>query len=121
MCLTFLVSLPGASYPLSKSWPFSNPNGLRLADEFLDRLRSLPGVVGASATSSLPVVGNRSSNRFLMEGRAVAPGQEEAAVSRRVEPQYFSVMRIPLLRGRAFASADTPTSPLGGHRRIKPG
>ena len=109
--LTFLVSLPGASYPLSKSWPFSNPNGLRLADEFLDRLRSLPGVVGASATSSLPVVGNRSSNRFLMEGRAVAPGQEEAAVSRRVEPQYFSVMRIPLLRGRAFASADTPTSP----------
>jgi putative ABC transport system permease protein len=109
--LTFLVSLPGASYPLSKSWPFVNPNGLRLSNEFLERARNLPGVVGASATSALPVAGNRTTNRFLIEGRAVVPGHEESSISRRVEPQYFSVMRIPLLRGRAFSAAETANSP----------
>ncbi|MGA2902806.1 MAG: ABC transporter permease [Candidatus Korobacteraceae bacterium] len=109
--LTFLISVPGASYPVSRTWPFSNPNGLRLAHEFLDRLRSLPGVTGASATSGLPVAGNRATNRFVIEGQAVTPGQEEASISRRVERDYFAVMKIPLLRGRSFAASDTADSP----------
>jgi putative ABC transport system permease protein len=109
--LTFLVNLSGPPYPVSKTWPFSNPNGLRFTHEFLDRLRSLPGVVGASATSGLPVAGNRSTNRFLIEGRAVAPGEEESSISRRVERDYFAVMKIPLLRGRYFAESDTANSP----------
>jgi len=109
--LTFLVSAPGASYPVSKTWPFSSPNGLRLMHEFLDRLRSLPGVVGASATSALPVAGNRGSNRFVIEGRAVAPGEEESSIARRVDRQYFAVMKTPLLQGRFFAASDTPDSP----------
>ncbi|MFZ0312912.1 MAG: ABC transporter permease [Candidatus Korobacteraceae bacterium] len=109
--LTFLVDLSGPSYPVSKTWPFSNPNGLRFAHEFLDRLRALPGVLGASATSGLPVAGNRSTNRFFIEGRAVAPGEEESSISRRVEKDYFAVMKIPLLRGRYFAASDTPDSP----------
>ena len=109
--LTFLVNLSGPSYPVSKAWPFSNPNGLRFTHDFLDRLRSLPGVVGASATSGLPVAGNRSTNRFLIEGRAVAPGEEESSISRRVERDYFAVMKIPLLRGRYFAESDTANSP----------
>ena len=109
--LTFLVNLSGPSYTVSKTWPFSNPQGLRFTHDFLDRLRGLPGVQGASATSGLPVAGNRSTNRFLIEGRAVAPGEEESAISRRVERDYFALMKIPLLRGRSFAASDTPDSP----------
>ncbi len=109
--LTFLVNLPSASYPVSKTWPYSNPNGLRLEHEFLDRLRGVPGVRGASATSALPVAGNRSTNRFVVEGRAVAPGEEESAISRRIEADYFNVMRMPLAKGRLFSAADTPDSP----------
>ncbi|MGO9304551.1 MAG: ABC transporter permease [Candidatus Korobacteraceae bacterium] len=109
--LTFLVDLSGPSYPVSKTWPFSNPNGLHFTQNFLDLLRSLPGVLGASATSGLPVAGNRSTNRFLIEGRAVAPGEEEFSISRRVEKDYFAVMKIPLLRGRYFSASDTPNSP----------
>ena len=109
--LTFLVNVPGASYPVSKTWPFSNPNGLRLAHEFLDRVRSLPGVLGASATSGLPVAGNRGTNRFVIEGRAVVPGEEEASIARRVDKEYFAVMKIPLLRGRSFAAADAQDAP----------
>ncbi len=44
--LAFAVYLPGASYPVEKQWPFSNPNGLRFKNEFLQRLRALPGVQG---------------------------------------------------------------------------
>ena len=108
--LTFLVNLP-ASYPVSKDWPFSNPKGLQLMQEFLTRLRSSPGIVGASATSGLPVAGNRLSNRFVIEGQAVAPGEEESSISRRVEASYFDVMNIPLRRGRSFSASDTPTAP----------
>ena len=108
--LTFLVNA-SASYPVSKNWPFSNPSGLRLAHEFLDHLRVLPGVRGASATSGLPVAGNRTSNRFVIEGQAVIPGQEEAAISRRIDREYFSVMQIPLVRGRAFSAADVANAP----------
>jgi putative ABC transport system permease protein len=104
--LTFLTYLPGASYPVTKQWPFTNANGLRFEHEFLERLRNVPGVEGASATSSLPALGLRGTSRFVIEGRAVAPGEEEASISRRVDSGYFPVMKIPLLRGRAFNSSD---------------
>ena len=109
--LTFLVNTPSASYPVSKTWPFSNPNGLRLAHQFVDSLRALPGVQGASATSGLPVVGNRTNNRFVIEGQAVIPGQEEASISRRIDREYFSVMKIPLVRGRGFSDSDRAGAP----------
>jgi putative ABC transport system permease protein len=109
--LTFLINLPGASYPVSKDWPFSNENGLRFEHEFLERLRALPGVEGASTTSGLPAIQNRRSARFVIESRPMAPGEEESAVERRVAAHYFSVMRIPLLRGRAFNSSDTSDRP----------
>ncbi len=106
--LTFDVNLPGISYPTTKGWPYDNPNGLRLEHEFLDRLRRLPGVEGASAVSALPISENRSTNRFVIEGRPVARGQEEDCVTRRVDAGYFAVMKIPLLTGRFFAASDTP-------------
>jgi predicted permease len=109
--LTFLVNVPGASYPVSKTWPFSNPNGLRLAHAFLERMRQLPGVVGASATSGLPVAHNSGPTRFVIEGRAVAPGEEESSIARRIDPEYFGVMKMPMLRGRAFSTSDKPDSP----------
>ena len=104
--LTFLTYLPGASYPVTKQWPFTNANGLRFEHEFLERLRHVPGIEGASATSNLPALGVRSTSRFVIEGRAVAPGEEEASISRRIDPEYFAVMKIPLLRGRTFNSSD---------------
>lgn len=108
--LTFMISLP-ESYPVSKTWPFSNPAGLRLTHDFLERLRALPGVVGASATSSVPAIENHSAERFLTEGQIVAPGEEDSAVTRRVDRDYFNVMKIPLLRGREFSASDAPGAP----------
>ncbi len=109
--LTFFIYLPGSSYPVEKQWPFSNVNGLRFEHAFLGRLRNLPGVERASASSALPALGSRSTNRFVIAGHAVAPGQEEASVSRRVDSDYFSVMKIPLLRGRFFTASDIAGRP----------
>jgi predicted permease len=109
--LTFLVTLPDGPYPGAKTWPFTNPNGLLFAHEFIDRLKALPGVTGVSATSGLPVSQNLQGYRFLVEGRAVSPGAEERAVARIVDAGYFSVMKIPVVRGRDFAAADNATSP----------
>jgi putative ABC transport system permease protein len=109
--LTFVTYLPGSTYPVDPQWPFSNAPGLRFAREFLERLRNLPEVKGASATSALPAVSNHSINRFVIEGRAMAPGEDEAASSRRVDAEYFSVMKIPLVHGRFFNASDVAGRP----------
>ncbi len=109
--LTFGVNLPGASYPVSKAWPYESPNGIRFEHDFTDRLRNLPGVLGVSATDALPVAQNAGLNRFLIEGRATAEGQEEAALARHVDPHYLEVMKIPLLKGRFLAASDAPDAP----------
>jgi putative ABC transport system permease protein len=44
--------------------------------------------------------GESQHESLLIEGRAIAPGEEESSISRRVEKDYFAVMKIPLLRGR---------------------
>ncbi len=109
--LTFLVNLP-SSYPVLKTWPFSNASGLRFANDFLERLRALPSVQGASATSALPVAEISGGSRFLLEGQSVAPGEEESSITRRIDFAYFSVMKIPFVRGREFAASDTEDHPM---------
>ena len=109
--LTFAVSLPGVSYPKMTVWPFANRSALRFEHEFVDRLRNVPGVQGASAVSGLPAIGNRLRNRFVVEGRPTPEGQEDACISRRVGIDYFAVMKIPLLAGRVFSEADGIDAP----------
>jgi predicted permease len=109
--LTFVMNMPAAGYPADRTWPFGNVNGLRFTHDFLTRLRALPGVLGASATSALPASENLSGNRFIMEGHPMPPGEELSATGRRVDPSYFSVMKIPFIRGREFNSSDSADRP----------
>jgi putative ABC transport system permease protein len=109
--LTFLINLPSGSYPVSKTWPYSNANGLRFEHEFMERLRNSPGVEGAAATSGLPVAASPTHGRFVIEGQSVPQGQEESAVTRLIDVDYFSVMKIPLVRGRGFSTSDVADSP----------
>ena len=108
--LTFLVTLPDASYPVQRKWPFQNPKGLLFAHELTDRLRAMPGAVNASSTSGLPASGNLQGYQFAIDGQTVAASQQEFAVARRIDPDYFSVMKIPLLRGRPIAKTDKSDS-----------
>ena len=75
--------------------------------ELPSRLGSLPGVTGVSAVSNLPISGGDGNGDLTIEGRDFPPALTPAASFRRILPNYFSVMGVPLKRGREFNERDT--------------
>jgi putative ABC transport system permease protein len=79
-----------------------------------DRVNALPGVEAATSTSSLPLRGfDGSGSPILIQGRpAPPPGHDTLADQNYVGPNYFSVMKIPMLRGREIGPQDDDTHAL---------
>jgi putative ABC transport system permease protein len=72
-----------------------------------ERLRTLPGVTAVAATNIVPHGGSYSGIAVAIEGQpAPRPGDEQSAAYRVVSADYFSLLRMPLLAGRAFTPAD---------------
>jgi putative ABC transport system permease protein len=103
--ITLQVNLPASRYTeLEQRTAFYT--------QLLERLGSLPGVTGAAATATVPMTGNDSDVTFNIEGHPPAqPGDERAVWYRRATPDYFDVMGIRLLAGRAFTAADDFAAP----------
>ena len=79
--------------------------------ELLQQIRALPGVQAAGATSILPMGGDNSSGSFQIEGRVVPQGQSSPHGDRwAATTDYFSTMKIPIIRGRFFDDRDTMES-----------
>jgi len=79
--------------------------------EALQRIRALPGVQSAGAVSNLPLSGDNSSGSFRIEGREVPQGQSPPHGDRwAASADYFSTMKIPIVRGRFFDDRDTMES-----------
>jgi predicted permease len=96
--LSMQISLVGPAYA-------KNDAVLARIDALVASLRALPGVDGAAAAGQIPLGGNGDTWGFHLEGRPVSP--DDPSVERyAVTPGYFSVMRIPLLRGRLLADTD---------------
>jgi predicted permease len=96
----------------------------QLYDRVLDGVRSLPGVESVSGITGLPLTGEGSSGTFWMDDRSGrrpdASKQYNTGVSI-VTADYFSTMRIPLLRGRVFTAADRlPESALTNPGELQP-
>jgi predicted permease len=72
----------------------------------LEDVRALPGVESAAYVTGLPM-----QMRGMIQG-VLLPGQEDPrdgsnlSALRYISPQYFSTMRIPLLRGRDVTDSD---------------
>jgi predicted permease len=78
----------------------------------LDRVRSLPGVSAAGATSAIPFGNGFSSQVIMAEGYVPAPGESFVSPAHiNVSDGYFEAMRVPLVRGRFFSRSDTEDSP----------
>jgi predicted permease len=81
-------------------------------DTLMDRLRAYPGVVSVALTNRAPYDVGEVPPLFLkadgtrMDG-TTAPLQIFALT---VSPDYFSTLRIPLIRGRRFGPEDTAKS-----------
>jgi putative ABC transport system permease protein len=75
--------------------------------ELQTRVGSLPGVETVGLITELPLSGQPNDLPFTVEGRpAVTIDQAFGADFRRVNQNYFSALRIPLLRGRNFTAQE---------------
>jgi putative ABC transport system permease protein len=98
--LTFNLRLEGPDYR-------DAPGRVRTVNQIVERLRVLPGVGAASASSYVPVTGLGTAAWFNIASRPVPPGATPPSTPYRViTPEYFRVMQIPLLRGRLLTEAD---------------
>jgi putative ABC transport system permease protein len=96
--LTLQVSMIGPAYATDETV-------LARTDAIVARLRALPGVEAVAAAGQIPLGGNGDTWGFHVEGRPAGP--EDPSVERyAVTPDYFSVMRIPLRRGRLITDSD---------------
>jgi predicted permease len=78
-------------------------------DQVMARVRAVPGVGSAAASSSIPFGESSTVEIIHVAGRPPAePGEEIGAIHAVVTPEYFSTMQIPLLRGRLLTSSDGP-------------
>jgi predicted permease len=72
-------------------------------DPLVEGIRALPGVRGVAITSDLPLTGDRGSDSVRPEGY---DGPELVAERRFVSHDYFAVMGMRLVEGRAFSEAE---------------
>jgi len=98
--LTMRVDLPRGKYDSAQKT--SN-----FFQQLEQRLAGVPGVESVGFITELPLSGQPNDAPFTVEGRpAVAPDEKFGADFRRVNQNYFSTMRIPLLRGRNFTEQE---------------
>jgi putative ABC transport system permease protein len=99
------VSLPKARYD-------TDEKVARFNDQLIERIRSLPGVEAAALGSNIPFDNNEWDSSFHLTGTPpYPPGERPEAEVNHVTPNYFRVMRMPLLRGRAFTADDRAGRP----------
>jgi predicted permease len=89
--------------------PLRTAAGIRAMEDVLQRIRALPGVTEAGALAgALPFSGNTSRVGVSVAGRGDFKG-DDASDRYFVTPDYLTVMRLPLLRGRLFTESDDRT------------
>ena len=100
------ISLPQFQYSTPQQWTaFSN--------ELLARLHAQPGLQDSALAAPLPMdrQGEATFDFSIVGNPPLSPGKSTTADYATVSPDYFRVMRIPLLRGRFFSEQDSPSSP----------
>jgi len=98
--LTMNLILPRAKYK-------DEPHSAAFYTDLVQRVKATPGVESAAAVNFLPLGGSNASDDYLVEGApAPPPGQGNDGRYRVCTPDYFTTMRIPILKGRAFTEQD---------------
>lgn len=102
-----------ASYSLPRRQYSTQPAIDAFNTLLLTRLRQLPGVDAVGVTTLLPAAGQDVRSTFTPEGYVPREG---AGLNLVWPPQifgdYFRAAGMPIIRGRAFAPADTADAPL---------
>jgi predicted permease len=99
--VTFGVTLPPAGYPTADG-------RMQFYQRVLGALRASPGVQSASAMSGLPLSRPLDARATEIEGYAPTADGRPPIIDyyQSTLSDYFTTMRIPIVRGRAFEPAD---------------
>jgi len=86
---------------------YSEAQGREFYKHLLDRVRALPGVESASIAAVVPLGYLSNADTPVIDGYEPPTGQSVPPFLYNViSPDYFETMRIPMVRGRTFTSAD---------------
>jgi putative ABC transport system permease protein len=102
--LTMSISLPTSKYQ-------KRAQVVEFYKQLPERLEAIAGVSAVSAVNALPISGGDSNGELAIESRPFNPGEAPAASFRRILPNYFRAMGIPLLSGREFDERDYGGTP----------
>ncbi len=112
--LTFSVSLPGSRYQTPRDTttePRTPTPAQRFYQRLEEELRALPGVISAAVSTTPPLNAGWQSS-FAIEGvHQPSADNKPLAEMNMVTDDYFTTLRVPLLRGRTFGAPDA-TGPL---------
>ena len=92
---------------------YDEPRAQNFQDQFLDRVKALPGVESAALARMTPLsYGSFSSSPIAVDGYQPPPDEQPIVQYNEVGPDYFTTMGIPLVSGREFIRADDEKSVL---------
>jgi predicted permease len=117
--LTLEVRLIGKKYFDVSQWEKTGldlvtPQVGAFCRRVLEQVNALPGVQSAALIDWLPMLeeAQQMGAGFTIAGQpAVTEGERPEAIFSAISPNYFRVMRIPLLKGRELTEHDTETAP----------
>jgi predicted permease len=91
---------------LSSRDPAWRSRGRPFVADIVERMQRIPGVEAAAAVvNSMPLTGSWNRAPMTRPGLDIT-GDPDGVVQRSVTPDYFRVLRVPLLRGRGFTLQD---------------
>ncbi|MBI3405011.1 MAG: ABC transporter permease, partial [Acidobacteria bacterium] len=102
--LTVRISLPESKYTTKEQ-------AVNYYRDLPERLEQIPGVQSVSAVSRLPISGGDGQGMVTVEGQPMSPQEAPPASFRRILPNYFRTMGIPLRAGREFDLHDGAGEP----------
>lgn len=100
------LRIPGAFNPAR-----DGPSWAEFFAQLQDRLSRTAGVEAAGAVSVLPLSDAAETGSSYPFGQAAVAGKAYVSEYYVIEGDYFRAMRIPVLQGRAFTTADVASSP----------
>jgi macrolide transport system ATP-binding/permease protein len=89
---------------------YSRERGLQFYSELLERVERLPGVEAVSLATQI-ALGDGFGATMRGEGYPPKPGEDMSCDFNQIGPDYFDMMKIPLLEGREFGESDTTNTP----------
>jgi predicted permease len=84
-----------------EAWGYDVARARRFYTMLRERVAAVPGVTAVSYTGRVPLMLGSSPDEITLE-----PGADAPVHTASVDLDYFSVLRLPLVQGRAFTRAD---------------